>query len=322
MALPNLEDNVSRYLTKAVAPSTLLSYQSGQRRFLRFCADAGFQPLPLTENVLSLYVAHLASEGLVPQTIKSYLSALRFFHIMAGNGDPFTPGAFPRLQYVIRGIKRASRTPVRPRLPITPSLLTAIRSQWSATPPEPDKVMLWAACCMGFFGFMRAGEFTVKSSQDCDTESALSLHDVAVDSHSNPTMVRVHLAQSKTDPFRHGVDIFLGRTDSALCPVAAVLAYCAIRPSSAGPFFLFQDGSPLTRDKLVAALRSALVHAGVDVSLYSGHSFRVGAATTAAHRGLSEATIKMLGRWESSAYERYIRTPRESLAAISRWLVE
>lgn len=34
------------------------------------------------------------------------------------------------------------------------------------------------------------------------------------------------------------------------------------------------------------ALRFALVHGGVDVSLYSGHSFRVGAATTAAQQGL------------------------------------
>jgi hypothetical protein len=154
-----------------------------------------------------------------------------------------------------------------------------------------------------------------------DQATCLSVQDVAVDSHSNPSMVRVHLQQSKTDPFRHGVDIFLGRTDAALCPVAAILAYCAIRPAIVRPFFAFRDGSPLTRDRLVAAVRSALSHAGVDTAHYSGHSFRVGAATTAARAGLSQATIKMLGRWESSAYERYIRTPRESLAAISRQLI-
>ena len=175
---------------------------------------------------------------------------------------------------------------------------------------------------MGFFGFMRAGEFTVRSSQQCDIDSSLSVMDVAIDSHTSPYMVRVHLKHSKTDPFRHGVDIFLGRTDAVLCPVAAILAYCAIRPSVPGPFFIFRDGSPLTRDRLVSAVRAALSQAGVDNSQYSGHSFRVGAATTAAQQGLSDATIKMLGRWESSAYERYIRTPRESLAAISRRLAD
>ena len=262
------------------------------------------------------------SQGLVPQTVKAYLSAIHYFHIMAGHGDPFTPGGFPRLQYVVRGIKRAPRPPSRPRLPLTPSLLQAIKTCWAAraAEPEPDTVMLWAACCMGFFGFMCAGEFTVRSTQEVDQETCLSVQDVAVDSHTNPSMVRVHLNQSKTDPFRHGVDIFLCRTDAALCPVAAILAYCAIRLAIVRPFFVFRDGSPLTRDRLVAAVRSALSHAGVDTAHYSGHSFRVGTATTAAHVGLSQATIKMLGRWESSAYERYIRTPRESLAAISRRL--
>ena len=171
---------------------------------------------------------------------------------------------------------------------------------------------------MGFFGFMRAGEFTLTAPTDPD--SAISANDVSVDSRSNPSMVKVHLKKSKTDPFRHGVDIFLGRTNTDLCPVAAILAYYAIRPAAAGPFFQYQDSSPLTRDKLVTAVRLALTEAGVDSSRYLGHSFRVGAATTAAKAGITDATIKMLGRWESEAYQRYIRTPRESLAVISRQL--
>ena len=239
---------------------------------------------------------------------------------MAGHGDPFTPGELPRLQYVVRGIKRAPRLPSRPRLPLTSLLLQAIKMTWAPRAAEADTVMLWAACCMGFFGFMRAGEFTVKSAQEVDEETCLSARDVAVDSHANPSVIRVHLKQSKTDPFRHGVDIFLGRTEAALCPVAAILAYCAIRPATASPFFIFGDGTPLTREKLVAAVRNALSQLGINTAHYSGHSFRVGAATTAAHIGLSADTIKMLGRWESSAYERYVRTPRESLAAISRQL--
>ena len=165
---------------------------------------------------------------------------------------------------------------------------------------------------MGFFGFMRADEFTLTAPTDPD--SALSANDVSVDSCSNPSMVKVHLKKSKTDPF-----IFLGCTNTDLCPVVAILAYYAIRPAAAGPFFQYQDDSPLTRDKLVTAVRLALTEAGVDSSSYSGHSCRVGAAT-AAKAGITDATIKTLGRWESEAYQRYIRTPRESLAVISRQL--
>ena len=173
-----------------------------------------------------------------------------------------------------------------------------------------------------FFGFMRAGEFTLKSAQDFDPSACLTPQDVAVDKHSNPSMLRVHLQQSKTDPFRHGVDIYLGRTDSTLCPVAAILAYVATRPAVPGPFFMYRDGSPLTRDKLVTAVRKALTKAGLDHSGYSGHSFRIGAATSAARAGLSDPLIKMLGRWESAAYQRYIQTPRGSLAAVSSQLAK
>ena len=275
------------------------------------------QPLPLSEDLLSYFVSHLASEGLTHQTIKSYLSAIRYFHIIAGSGDPFCPGAFPRLQYVLRGIKRAPRLPSQPRLPITPPVLKAIKSVWASRGHDPDYIMLWAACCMGFFGFMRAGEFTLRSTKEFDASSSLGPQDISVDQHSNPSMICVHIKQSKTDPFRHGVNIYMGRTNTELCPVAAILAYVAIRPSSPGPFFVMKDGSPLTRAHLVGAVRQALSMAGMDTRGYSGHSFRIGAATAAARAGLQDSLIKMLGRWESSAYQRYIRTPRDSLAAVS-----
>ena len=43
-----------------------------------------------------------------------------------------------------------------------------------------------------------------------------------------------------------------------------------------------RDGQPLSWPALVAGIHRALVSAGVDVSRFSGHSFRIGAATTAA----------------------------------------
>ena len=94
------------------------------------------------------------------------------------------------------------------------------------------------------------------------------------------------------------------------------------RGSGPGPLFKFADGKPLTRARFVAKVREALTQAGVDCTPYSGHSFRIGAATTAASQGIEETTIKMLGRWKSSAYQLYIRTPREQLAAISQKMVK
>ena len=114
-----------------------------------------------------------------------------------------------------------------------------------------------------------------------------------------------------------GVPILLGRSQGDLCPVAAMLAYLTVRGIDEGPLFRFADGRPLTRQRLVCHLRSVLRSVGVSSERFSGHSFRIGAATTAAACGIEDSLIKTLGRWESSAYQRYIRLPREKLAKVS-----
>ena len=68
--------------------------------------------------------------------------------------------------------------------------------------------------------------------------------------------------------------------------------------------------SLLTRVRLVDEMQKALSVAGIDASHYTGHSFRIGAATTALQAGVSDAKVKMLGYWERSAYQCYLRTSR------------
>ena len=74
-----------------------------------------------------------------------------------------------------------------------------------------------------------------------DSSFHLTVSDVAVDSRQNPSLMIVRLKQSKTDPFRQGVDLHLGRTGSALCPITAMLAYLARRGKEAGPLSLSSD---------------------------------------------------------------------------------
>ena len=95
-----------------------------------------------------------------------------------------------------------------------------------------------------------------------------------------------------------------------------MLAFLAIRGNKPGFFLTFADGQLLTKDRFVTRVRAALEETGLDKKSHAGHSFRIGAATTASLCGIIEATIKMLGRWERTAYQLYNHTPWESLARV------
>ena len=126
---------------------------------------------------------------------------------------------------------------------------------------------------------------------------------------SMTTGVCLRIKQSKTDPFRQGVDVYVGATRKAVCQVDALLRYLEVRSSTAGPLFIHTDGIPLTRASLVSRLKQALCQVGIQPDAFNGHSFRIGAATTAAQRGMEDSLIQTLGRWKSDAYKLYIKLP-------------
>ena len=117
----HLEGLVRDFVEASIAPSTAQVYATGQRRYLSFCRKSGSNPIPLSENQMCLFVAHLADEGLQHSSIKGYLSAVRRMQIVFGLGDPFV-ASWPLLECTLRGIKlgqaKRSTTCSQPRLPI------------------------------------------------------------------------------------------------------------------------------------------------------------------------------------------------------------
>ena len=146
---------------------------------------------------------------------------------------------------------------------------------------------------MAFFGFFLVGELLLASPGSFNPRLHLAWGDMAVD---NP----------QTDQYGRGV---VGRTDCDLCPVGAVLAYVAARGDCQGPFSLSSSVSPLTKPTFVAELRKIPMALGLPDVKYAGHSFWIGAATSAALARVEDSTIQLLGRWQSVAFLRYIRTP-------------
>ena len=181
---------------------------------------------------------------------------------------------------ILHGSQARRLTPPRNRLPITAKVLEQIRMtlyQWS----HPQRVLLWAVACTAFFGFFRLGEILLESPTSFNLAASLAWGDVTVDDQTTPTKVRIHLKKSKCDQFGTGADIIVGRTHSFLCPVAAIVSYMVEQGQRPGPFFIDTGGKVLTKVRFVGVIRGVLGSIGLPQHQYAGHSFRIGAATSA-----------------------------------------
>ncbi|RXN14169.1 poly [Labeo rohita] len=88
-------------------------------------------------------------------------------------------------------------------------------------------------------------------------------------------------------------------------------------------YFIKQNdfNRPATRFWFQKHLKSVLLLSGTPADNFSSHSFRIGAATTAAQKGLSQQQIQALGRWSSEAFKSYIRSDRSLIKEAHQTLV-
>ena len=151
----------------------------------RMYLSVSLPPLLAGEQMLMRFCTHLV-DRLHHSSIKVYLSAVRSLHIDYGFSDPL-PNCLQlhnclQLQRLLCGIKRHQDSNLTQRQPVTADLMSVLHRSLDLA--NPDNVMLWAACCVGFFGFLRGGEFTVNSSFDPSLH--LTLDDMQVDAPLNP----------------------------------------------------------------------------------------------------------------------------------------
>ncbi len=317
-----LDKDLEEYANLSLSINTKKTYRTAEKRLVEFCRNFNISdghPIPATESTLCYFAAYLA-KTVKHDTIKAYLSAIKHFHLI--NNYDLDLDKCVRLQYILRGIKRSQSISPRTRLPISEDHLEKFYLLLQPTTSQNrDSKMIWAAMCLAFFGFLRTSEFTQESA--LQGSEHLSPNDVKfLPSNSNATHMTVKIKGSKTDPFRKGVQLTIGATQSHICAVKALQDYMQYRGFCPGPLFLYLNGSSLSRALFVSEIKQLLAFAGYARKSYNGHSFRIGAATSAAAKGLPPWLIKTMGRWTSDCYERYIRTPDTILIKASQTIIQ
>ena len=213
------------------------------------------------------------------------------------------------LFYVLRGVRRLQGNSIRrpPRSPITVSHLWLMSGFLAASSfSEWNKAMWRCTILTAFFGLLRVSEFTCPSTFD----PALHLSPEDITFNRDYSIMYVKIKASKTDPFRVGVILRLASINNhALCPVRAMRFYLRFRSTIPGPLFVFDNGVYLSRAYLAAFLQISLPA----VPNINTHSFRIGGASAALSAGASDALIRIMGRWSSDCYNRYIRLTDNSV---------
>ena len=95
--------------------------------------------------------------------------------------------------------------------------------------------MSWVASCLCFIGFLHSAEMTMPSKKTMTQQSTSVLGKLRrLDSHKCPVMLQVVIKYFNTDPFRLGVTLYIGVTNTELFPVAAIIDYVLARGSRKG----------------------------------------------------------------------------------------
>lgn len=238
-------------------------------------------------------MAFLFNSNLSYSSIVSRLSAISFW-IRAKGWSLVTQSHL--VFRALRGVRALSFQSGNPKFPITPDVLNSLCSYLpSAGFSNYEVICFRAMFLLAFHAFLRVGEL-------CGSKHALQLSDVSL----HDSYLAIHFASFKFSCGRYP-KIFIPARPYQHCPVKAMREYLSKRGLNTGPLFLDHDGKPLSISSFRASLKRVVKTAGLSSKGISPHSFRIGAATTAAALGIPDETIQRMGRWTSRAFLRYIR---------------
>lgn len=186
------------------------------------------------------------------------------------------------------------------RLPITPLILGKRVNALEHTTSSPFlRALLRAMYILAFCAFLRVGEITKTGNAN---HHFLKFYDICVSQDVRVrTFIDVNIPHSKYSKSHHTtLQLQENTTTPYLCPYRAVVHYLDLRKHSScsEPLFSFLDGNPITRYFFTQQLQAALSFCDLNLHNHYTHSFRIGAASTAAAKGFYRTTTPDYGSME------------------------
>ncbi|XP_070202998.1 integrase/recombinase xerD homolog [Littorina saxatilis] len=280
---------------KALSASSINLYKRAWQLFKVFTAESSLTwEFPVSEQTVLLFIAYLYHKGYAPATISSMMSALSYIHKLASVPDPTSSYIVRKSMTTAHKLKPANDS----RLPITEDILEQlVKTSRQAFQNVYLSYLYPAMFLLAFHAFLRVGEIT-------ESDHTLAFSDVTLTDKS----ITISFRSAKHSAGKHQEAVVTAVDNAFICPVQALKQYIGKRGCMTGPLFMLK-GRSLLRREFVTTLKAMLNIAGIPAGRFNSHSFRIGAATSSAAKGASDAQIRKLGRWQSDAFKRYIRLP-------------
>ena len=233
--------------------------------------------------------------------LKNILSSVKYIH--EAYGHKFPSDNFS-LDTTMQGLKRRlARTPFFV-MPLTPRILSLLYSYLDMS--KPKDLALWCSFLTCFYGLFRKANVVPETTQ-FDPRLTLTRSHITLDRVNK--VVFIHVTFSKTIQFcQRDLTIPIPANDHPpldLFRHMVMLMDTVDAPASA-PAFSYSSSGFITYKQFTSRLKDLLTEAGFSPALYSGHSFRRGAATYLHEVGGSILQIQAAGDWSSQCFTRYL----------------
>lgn len=267
-AVPLADINHARqFIRSRHSDATRRAYASDVLAFKGWCDSMGLEALPATPETVVLFISGNAT--LRPSTLTRRLAAIRHIHKEAGFASPADAEI---VKSALSGIKRVCGTSARK---VAPATADKVQSMLAMCGDGLQGCRDRALLALGFGGAFRRSELV-----------RLTVEAIQIDAQG----LRVRLGRSKTD--QEGAGQVVPVLDGARIKVRAALeAWLQASGITSGPVFRsISKGGRISdkglSDRSVADIvKHRAEQAGLEPSMFSGHSLRAGFLTSAAASG-------------------------------------
>lgn len=263
------------FVQKGVPVNTQRAYAADWAAFTEWCRVHRVPPMPAQPQVIAAFIADQAS-SLKPSSIRRRLAAISKMHSVAGHPSPC--GAEP-VPSTLKGIEAALGVRPEGKAPATLDVVEKLVATCRVDTLEGLRNR--ALLLLGFAGAFRRSEL-----------AGILVSDLTWTDQGVVVLVR----RSKTDQRGEGKQKAIPFVEGPLCAAKALRAWLEASRTDMGPVFRgftvagTLRPTALSPQAVALVIKGAAEAAGLDSTIFSGHSLRAGHVTQARSLGVADST--------------------------------